>query len=124
VGGGSPHELCSVALPDCMPLYEEMYASVLIDNSTNVEDLSIYVKCLPKKRMFNIHAHVSTPRFKVIPRQHHLFSKIYEFENMMLCLLWCIIIYIISNYQFKLSLYISCFEFESSHVIRGTIMIQ
>ena len=114
----------SVVLPKCVPLYEEIYASVRIDNSTNVEDLSIYVKCLPKKSLFNIHAHVSTPRFKEIPRQHHLFSKIYELENMMLCLLCCIIIYIISNNQFKLSLYIPCFEFESSHIIRGTIMSQ
>jgi len=31
-----------------MPHYEAICASVRIDNSKNVEDLSIYVKCLPK----------------------------------------------------------------------------
>jgi len=40
---------------------------------------------------------------------------------MMLCLLCCVIICIISNYQFKLSLHIPCFAFGNSHIICGTI---
>jgi hypothetical protein len=114
-----------VVLPECMPRYEAIHASVRIDNSANVQYLFIYVKCLPKSGCFNTLTHISTPRFKEIPQQHHLFSKTYEFENVM-CLLCCIIIYIISNYKFKLSLYIYTpyFAFQSSHIIRGTMMNQ
>jgi hypothetical protein len=50
MGRKSPHELYSVVLPECMPRYEAIYASVRIDNSTNAEDFSIYVKFLPKKK--------------------------------------------------------------------------
>ena len=100
-GKKSPHELCFVVLSECIPRYEAIYAPVRIDNSTDVDDLSIYVKCLPKSGCWSPHSHVSMPRFKEIPRQHHLFSKTYELENMMLCLLCCIIVYIISNYQFN-----------------------